>query len=146
MADAKDKDSSNGSKEDSDFTRKFGELVARMVRAGKSQSDIAAALGRYQSRVSKWKLGVGEPTPADLANIVRFFNVTYDYLCDEAVTDPLGVSTFSPAPRPGEPLTDGERAILKVVRRLGEEAALDRLIAAPGDVPYRAGEPRRAKD
>ena len=99
-------------------------------RTGKSQKDLAALLGRHQSRVSKWEAGTGDPTPGDLLVISRYFSVPLQYLCDETLEDPDSAS--EQAERDFlELLPEQYRVAWSLVRRLGHETALDRLMALP---------------
>ena len=122
-----------------DFHRKFIALLEDVrTERGQMHNDVATLLGRHPTRISKWKNGKGEPTPSDIAAMVEVFKVSYDYLCDPEVRDPKGVSAFNPILEQvrASGLTERQRMILEVARRIGEDVAIDRLLNVPGAVPY----------
>jgi transcriptional regulator with XRE-family HTH domain len=96
-------------------------LSALRRKKGWTQVDVASRIGRAQSRVAKWELGEGMPTPRDLLRLADAFDVPIAYLCDDEMTDPAQASQ-----KPD--LSEGEVLILGMVRRIGEERAIDRLM------------------
>jgi transcriptional regulator with XRE-family HTH domain len=106
---------------------------------GLDQSSLAESLGLSRSTISRIFSGTQEPKLGMAWGIARALGVSLDFLADDALSaDPGGTWTR---------LTDDELTILKLVRRLGPETAMDRLLAVPGgangrDVPSSPESPR----
>ena len=124
-----------------DFHRKFVALLDEVrSERGQMHVDVATLLGRHPTRISKWKSGKGEPTPSDLAAMVEAFGVTFDYLCDPAVREKTGACPYNPLLKlnTAAGLTEKQRMILDLARRIGEDVAIDRMLNVPGQVTYHA--------
>jgi transcriptional regulator with XRE-family HTH domain len=109
-------------------------LVALRRARGLTQNDVARTIGRHQSRLAKWELGEGVPQPGDLLRLSEMFDVPVAYLCDDSVDDPAEVSK-------GPELTQDEVLILGIVRKIGPDRALDRLMGMPTPAPGEATPP-----
>ena len=87
---------------------------------GLDQSTLAGKVGLSKSSISRILSGVQEPKLRLAYDLARALGVTLDYLVDD-----------SPELGPTEHLvmvTDEEMMILKIVRRLGGDVAIDRLL------------------
>lgn len=104
-------------------------MKRRREQLGKPQSDIAAALGVPQSRISKWEIGEGEPGPTQMFVIARSLQCSLDYLCDPDAGDDYGVY---------RELSREERLVADLVEKMGAAVALDRLLALPPSEKKRA--------
>ncbi len=90
------------------------------VLRGIDQAKLAAQLGLSKSSISRIVSGVQEPKLLIAYDLAKALSVTLDYLVDE-----------SPEIERAEHLvtmTDEELMILKIVRRLGANVAIDRLL------------------
>lgn len=78
------------------------------------QKDIAKILGISVSTYCYWEKGDFQPDNEALKKIADYYGVTIDYL--------LGYEQQKNAPPPGEtPLTDGEKALLDLFKRVPQE-------------------------
>ena len=84
-----------------------------------SQVELAERVGTHQPQVSKWLSGEAVPRTPTMLRIARAVGVPLDFLVDDEMDEP-----------PGPLLSPGELAILRMVRRLGEEEAERRLLQA----------------
>lgn len=132
-----------GNRRVSDFQRKFRELVASSKSEGKTLKDLASLLKCHPGKVTKWGQGKGHPRPVELLELVKFYGVTFDYLCDPLVTDPTGISASNPAqsqiatsdpddadtPTNTRPhlVTDKEWMLVNMARHIGIKLAIDRV-------------------
>lgn len=67
-------------------TQKLGELVTRLRKiAGVSQTELASAIGVYQSTLSRMEKGIYVVKSSELFEISRFFGVTTDSLFTGAI-------------------------------------------------------------
>lgn len=105
-------------------TMKFADKLAiELKRKHRSQEDLASAIGRAQSRISKWINGVGVPTPADLLGISRFLDVPLAYLCDDNMDSP------EEATEPARAMLSPEEKLLwDAAHRMGVQTALSRIL------------------
>ncbi len=92
---------------------KICELI---VRKGYTQVAIERSCKLPENRISKWKDGKGVPTGPQLWRIAKALEVSMEYLADDDLD------------QPPEPLSRGQREILIIVEKLGERAAIDRLL------------------
>ena len=60
-------------------------LAALRRRAGKSQQEVAAAIGVSRQTVSNWELGQGSPALDKAAELARLYGVTIDDLVSDEV-------------------------------------------------------------
>lgn len=67
----------DSSEKKTDFSEKFKEL---REKSGKSQRDIADALGITTSAISDWEKGRKKPRLSRLQEVADYFEVTTDYL------------------------------------------------------------------
>lgn len=100
----------------------YAEKMKRLCAIrGLDQSALAERLGIPKSSMSRIFSGVQEPKLLLAFRLARELGVTLDYLADDDHdADPAGHWTV---------LTDDEMTILKLVRRLGHDVAIDRLLA-----------------
>jgi transcriptional regulator with XRE-family HTH domain len=77
-----------------------------------TQAAIAARVGVAQSHYAKWESGTGRPYLDQGLALARAFGVSLDYLADEEMESP----SASPG---GVELTEGEKAVLDVIKRRG---------------------------
>ena len=99
---------------------------------GLDQSALAVKVGLSKSSMSRILSGMQEPRLRLAYDLARALGVTLDYLVDD-----------SPEVYPDARLvvvTEHELMILKIVRRLGSDVSLDRLLAVP--TPQADEEPR----
>ena len=95
------------------FAKKLQELRA-IHRV--SQREMSGAAGKAQAFAWRWESGAGEPNRAAWCALADFFGVDVRYLLDDSLTEP-------PAS-----LTDEERRILELARKIGFERAEARLL------------------
>jgi transcriptional regulator with XRE-family HTH domain len=84
------------------------------------QATLACTLGLSKSSISRILSGVQEPKLLVAYDLARALGVTLDYLMEES-------AEFAPSQHLVT-LTDEELMILKIVRRLGPDTAIDRLL------------------
>ncbi len=90
---------------------------------GLDQSALAQRLNRSKSSMSRILSGAQEPKLSLAHALAKALGVSLDYLADDSLqTEPNGEWVM---------LTEDEVAILKIVRRLGSSAAIDRLLVVP---------------
>jgi transcriptional regulator with XRE-family HTH domain len=99
------------------YTDKLQKLCALR---GLDQSELASRVGLSKSSISRILSGAQEPKLGLAYDLAKALGVTLDYLVDDAPelgpTDQLIM------------VSEDELAILKIVRRLGKDAAFDRLL------------------
>lgn len=129
---------------------KFHEKL-RKAREARSlaQHELAAMVGRWQSRVSNLERppapGKGEVKvePSLLCKLAEVLEVPISYLCDEAVDDP----DAGARPDPAAQLSEEDRRVLALAHVLGHDRALARLLQAdphePATMPPPAAAPAR---
>lgn len=91
------------------------------------QAALASQLGLSQSSISRILSGAQEPKLRLAYDLAKALGVTLDYLVDD--TTELG---------PSEQLvkiSEDEMTILKIVRRLGTNESIDRLLNGPAPPP-----------
>jgi transcriptional regulator with XRE-family HTH domain len=98
---------------------------------GLDQSALADQVGVSKSSMSRIVSGMQEPKLGLAHELARALGVTLDYLVDES-------DQGSPGDQMVE-LSDDERTILKIVRRLGHSLAIDRLVGINVPAPRHAG-------
>ncbi|MHC5540485.1 helix-turn-helix domain-containing protein, partial [Singulisphaera rosea] len=130
-------------------TMKFGEkLVSLLEKKQRTQYDLAAIVGRSQSRVSKWSNGVGHPTPSDMLAIARYFDVPMEFLADDSWDEYDGDEERNsreaapappPLPSPSAPpwppvqqMSGAEQLLWEAIRRIGVHEALNRILGTTG--------------
>jgi transcriptional regulator with XRE-family HTH domain len=94
------------------------------------QSTLASKVGLSKSSISRIVSGVQEPKLHLAYDLARALGVTLDYLVED-----------SPEPGPSQHLvmiSDEEQMILKIVRRLGTNTSIDRLLNVPSSTPSAA--------
>lgn len=74
-------------------------LKSHIVRSGKSQTEIHAALGIHRNTISQWVRGIVAPSPDDLYRVLRICGWE-----DEAIRNRLG-EFYAP---PGLPTGAGD--------------------------------------
>jgi transcriptional regulator with XRE-family HTH domain len=117
---------------DMGYTDKLQKLCALR---GLDQSALAQRVNLSKSSISRILSGTQEPKLRLAFNLAKALGVTLDYLVDDspeaAASDQLVM------------VTEDEMTILKMVRRLGVEVAIDRLLNVPSGTPGAAprGEP-----
>lgn len=82
--------------------------------AGKTQKEVAEKLGVTSQCFGHYENGKSSPEPEMLIKIADYFLVSVDYLIGRS--DDLGILTFRTEE---DTLTDTEREILRLSRRLG---------------------------
>lgn len=90
---------------------------------GMDQSALASQVGLSKSSISRILNGAQEPKLRLAYDLAKALGVTLDYLVDD-----------SPEAGPGDQLvmvSEDELTILKIVRRLGSDVSLDRLVNSP---------------
>jgi transcriptional regulator with XRE-family HTH domain len=89
------------------------------------QATLASKVGLSKSSISRILSGVQEPKLSLAHELARALGVTLDYLVEDAPENVLAQHLVS--------VTEEELMILRIVRRLGANAAIDRLlnVAAP---------------
>lgn len=93
-------------------------LTRLREKRGVTAREVARKIKRPTSTVATWFNGESEPKVSDLVRLADYFGVTLDELAGRTVTR--------------QSLSDGEVIVLNLVRRMGVEAAHDRLT---GDLP-----------
>jgi transcriptional regulator with XRE-family HTH domain len=96
------------------------------------QSALASKIGLSKSSISRILSGAQEPKLRLAYDLAKALGVTLDYLVDD-----------SPEVGPTDQLvmvTEDELTILKIVRHLGANASIARLLNAPPGGPAEAGE------
>src|SRR5262249_28798011 len=99
---------------------------------GLDQAAIALRLQVSKSSMSRILSGVQEPKLRMAYDLARLLGVTLDYLVDDSIEfDPSAQTAL---------VNEHEMTILKIARRLGPEATLDRLLGiqaggAPSETP-----------
>ncbi len=110
----------------------YAEKLQRLCALkGIDQAALAERLGLSKSSISRILGGVQEPKVRLAYELARALGVTLDYLMDDAAHEPPGTHWA--------PVSIDEAAILAIVRRLGYEAAMDRLLAVPSEAHRRNG-------
>jgi putative transcriptional regulator len=105
---------------DMGYTDKLQKLCALR---GLDQSELASKVGLSKSSMSRILSGAQEPKLRLAYDLAKALGVTLDYLVDEESE----VSPFEQRVM----VTNDELTILKMVRVLGTEAAMNRLLNAP---------------
>lgn len=102
----------------------YSEKLQRLCALrGLDQATLADQVGLSRSTISRIISGIQEPKLKLAHDLAKALGVTLDYLVEETLE--IG---------PGEQLvalTEEERMILKIVRRLGSNVAIDRLLNVP---------------
>jgi transcriptional regulator with XRE-family HTH domain len=104
----------------------YAEKMQRLCALrGLDQSALAERMGISKSSMSRILSGAQEPKLRLAQDLARELGVTLDYLMDESADDPS---------RQPITVTEDELTVLKLVRRLGVDVAIDRLLGveAPG--------------
>ena len=102
----------------------YAEKLQRLcVLKGLDQAALADRVGISKSRVSRILSGAQEPKLGLAVALARELGVSLDYLVEEGPERDAAHHCV--------PITEDELTILKLVRRLGAEVALDRLLARP---------------
>lgn len=83
-----------------------------------SQAELAGLVGLQDSRISRWENGDGNPSMAQGLRLARALGVSYDYLADDALDEPPGLSEL-------------QVEVLKAAERVGYDRALSRIMAGP---------------
>ena len=96
-------------------------IVATIEGSGLSQAAVERMCGLSNSRISKWKDGVGEPTASQILRIADLLKVPVRFLIDDAMTEPA------------QETDETERRILWIARSIGYERALKRMANADDD-------------
>ena len=99
---------------------------------GWTQADLGQRIGRAQSRIAKWELSEGAPTPADIRALADAFDVSLEYLCDDRSNEPNKPKAAEPA----QPmLTKDQEFLLLLADRMGVQALLDRVLNLSQPIP-----------
>jgi transcriptional regulator with XRE-family HTH domain len=101
---------------------------------GMDQSALASQVGLSKSSISRILNGAQEPKLRLAYDLAKALGVTLDYLVDD-----------SPEAGPGDQLvmvSEDELTILKIVRRLGSNVSLDRLVNSPSATGHETAEPK----
>jgi transcriptional regulator with XRE-family HTH domain len=110
----------------------FADKIRRLCALkGLDQSTLAERIGISKSSMSRILSGLQEPKLRLAHELARALGVTMDYLADESDQDTPGDQMVE--------LSDDERTILKIVRRLGHSLAMDRLVGINVPAPRREG-------
>lgn len=100
----------------------YAEKLQRLfVLRGFDQASVAARFGISRSSMSRILSGAQEPKLSLALRLARFLDASLEYLADDELPFEAHAQQAS--------LSDDEWTILKLVRRLGPEEALDRLLA-----------------
>ncbi len=111
---------------------------------GLTQGDVAASIGRHQSRVAKWELGQGNPYPADILRLADLFEVSLRFLCDDSDTEPhQAEDTVSGV----TDMNDDEKFLMALAKKVGARTIVDHYlgISEPAKTEDSPGSPRIAK-
>lgn len=101
----------------------IGSKIQRLRKSrGWSQGDLGSSIGRNQSRIAKWELNSGVPTPADLMRLADAFGVDIRYLCDDKQQEPAKPDVEEPR------YTEVEMLVLGLMKQLGARTVLDRIV------------------
>jgi transcriptional regulator with XRE-family HTH domain len=95
------------------------QILRLMVGAGLNQTQLAERIGVGQSQISKWVNGTRTPDADQMLTLARALDVRVGELYGDA--DAL----------PDRP-TPAELDLLRIARRIGIEAALDRILLVEG--------------
>jgi putative transcriptional regulator len=99
----------------------YSEKLQRLcVLRGLDQTALAAKVGLSKSSISRIMSGAQEPKLRLAYDLARALGVTLDYLVEDAA-EPETASQLVMA-------TEDEVTVLKIVRRLGVDVAIDRLL------------------
>jgi transcriptional regulator with XRE-family HTH domain len=98
---------------------------------GFDQSALAEKIGISKSSMSRIMNGAQEPKLGLAQELARALGVSLDYLVAEGDEGPPGDRMVK--------LTDDERTILKIARRLGHSLAIDRLVGINVPAPRHEG-------
>src|SRR3954453_20190018 len=91
---------------------------------GMDQAALASRLGLSRSSVSRILSGVQEPKLSVAHALAKALGVSLDYLVEEGEAERGAEVRW-------EVVSEDEAAVLRIVRRLGPEVALDRLLGVP---------------
>ena len=100
---------------------------------GLDQSGLASKVGLSKSSISRILSGRQEPKLRLAFDLAKALGVTLDHLVSD-----------SPEVGPTDQLvmvTEDEMTILKIIRRLGTDVAIDRLLSVPAQTPPESGAP-----
>lgn len=97
-------------------------------RHGFRNADLAKLVGTSDQQVGRWCSGAYPPNLRQAVCLARIFGVSLDYLVDDALDEPPPAPPAGVTPVPPEAPVD-DAYILKIVRELGHEEALRRLLA-----------------
>lgn len=93
---------------------------------GLSQLELAKAINVHQTAISQWETEKTNPDMTTIQILADYFNVTVDYLLGR--TDaPASVSAAKKPPAEAEGLTDIQRQVYGIIRRLSENQAAQAL-------------------
>lgn len=116
--------------------RAIDKAVALLEKNGQQLNWLAERLGhKGQSKLSKWQSRKKDILPSEVLEIARMFaapgkvQLMLEFLCDPRMEEP-------PEPQ----ISPAEEDVLKVVRVMGPEAALKKLVS-PGMPEMRASKP-----
>jgi transcriptional regulator with XRE-family HTH domain len=103
---------------------------------GLDQSELAARVGISKSSMSRIVSGAQEPKIQLARSLAKELGVTLDYLVDESMEATTSSQLIA--------VTEDELLVLKIVRRLGPNVAMDRLLAV-GPPPEARARPEAAE-
>lgn len=103
---------------------RFRKVLSRLAELGFEQVRLAECLQCAPSRVTKWKDGEGSPEGVDLVKIADFLQTSVRYLCDDAMLEDTG----DPHPRRADDASPEEAILLGIIRKIGVEEAISRLL------------------
>jgi transcriptional regulator with XRE-family HTH domain len=101
-----------------------------------SQGDLASAMGVHQSRISKWEMETGDMGPQHLLRLSEVFKVSLRHLCDLQSKDRREPDPHARPPEGEQPTspTDPDEVVLwRIIRKMGPDVALDRLLSLEAD-------------
>lgn len=112
-------------KDDYGFVMGYADKLRRLcVFRGFDRSGLAERAGLSRSSMSRILSGSQEPKLGVAFRLARILGVSLDYLADDSLeSEPENVLAQ---------LTSDELTLLKLVRRMGCEAAMDRLLGLQG--------------
>lgn len=113
------------------YTDKLQKLCALR---GLDQTALAGQVGLSKSSISRIMSGAQEPKLRLAFDLAKALGVTLDYLVDQ-----------SPEVGPADQLvmvSEDELTILKIVRRLGADISIDRLLNVPAPTPSETSDGR----